>query len=265
MTFKIFLIPTLLLSLLSCNSQTKETNDWTESNLNHKVKSIHQKSYKVNRKKYLKNKEIDSIKNFKIEFIISYSNKGKIIKKEWKKTSTELYEKWNYEYNESNNKKKVSQTVLDEKTGKYREIIRTYKYNNNKEVIEENINYFDFQEPRKYLFEYNKYGKKTKMYRRFGNSKIELYKKFEYNSNGKLLKELIYGGDDKIKLTKKYDYDSNGYIKNVEESTSYYKKSKYQKLYEYSLDSKKNWIEKIEFTNSDYITIKVREIEYFSE
>lgn len=118
----------------------------------------------------------------------------------------------------------------------------TYKYDNYRNIIEEKRFYSDNSfSTTKYIYKYDNLGRITENteYQDLGTSSfyVSEKRKYKYNVYGNIIEELIYNRGEDLYLTIKYEYE---------------------------YDTRRNWIQKIEYVNNTLEKITEREYEYYN-
>ena len=181
-------------------------------------------------------KEISYEKSGEISFIANcvYNDNGLQLERNIVKADGTLMWKYLYEYN--NKGLKIS--VKDIYPNESRNMINTFKYDDNDHCIE---------------------SKSTE-----ANGNVSHWNRTKFDEHGKAteLKRLNYDGTFET-FYYHHDYDSEGNII----TPNYFKPKKDSEIYEFSWekDHHGNWIEKVEYYKNIPVTIYVREINYFGE
>lgn len=83
--------------------------------------------------------------------------------------------------------------------------------------------------------------------------------KYEYDVKGNKIKELLLSEDEIVSKTEMI-YDKNN---NLIESNEYYKGGHNKFRFEYSMDTRENWIKKVTYNNDIATYITIRKIKYY--
>jgi hypothetical protein len=274
--------------LIGCSTIERKENDLKELNLNGKVKSVREISYKAiyNLGEIIKG-ERQREQKFDWDKYILFDTVGNKIEKYFYYSSGSLYIKYTFEYNNKGILTGISKFNSDSTLNRS----SVYKYDDNENLIEINRYKPDKSLDKKSIYKYDDNRNLIEENEYKSDGSLDVRKTYKYDSNGDLIKSEAYHSKEFLsKLNKKsiYKYDNNG--NKIEENTynfndSLIEESIYEfdenrnliklkrydyeegldlsKTYRYEYDNNKNWINKIVFHKEVPKYILEREIEYY--
>lgn len=274
-----------ILIALSCSNH-KVKNDWKRENLQGKVMTFSEFSYKAesrfgNIEKGDREREPGTGFDFKIRFnqkgnIIEKNeyfyalnrNLGSVIKykygQEGNKIEEEIYGsdgnlnfKTTYKYNQKEN-------IIEENTYNSNGTLyfrKTYKYDQKENMIEEYTTYVSNSTLNSHkTYKYDEKGRVIDEKTNASNSTLNSSKTYKYDQMGNMIEENYTEANLNYKVT--YQYDQKG---NQNEKNLYHKYDflNYKQTYQIVYDKQGNWTKKIIFENKIPKLILEREYEYY--
>ncbi len=277
MKLTIYSLITTSILFLSCNNSSEVKNDLEKQNLNGRVKSITENSYRAVEKfgEIVKGEKlVDKIFN-KENRLTTFNEKG------YETESLVGFWPAKFKYNENN--QKIEENWYDSDTKIF------YKYNDKGFIVESN-NYYkkglvqkvkivcdeEGNEIERNSYDTNgkldykqkntfKDGKLIETKEYDGDGTLSSSTKRKYDENGNETENIIYDsyGEVSLKSTCKYD-ENNQIIEAINITNNAFNKSQTKNKYIYrKLDANKNWTESIQFENDAPKLIIERIIEYY--
>lgn len=245
----IILFTMAIFSLISCNSE-KGKNDLQKENLHGNIKFIRETIYEA------RIDSLDRVGNGDIA-----SNTLKIYNKEGN-----LTEEHSYDYDGS---------LMEKWVAKYDDkdiLTEAYVYSPENRLLQKNVFSYDKKGNLTEMKSYNSSGsidgkatykydeKKNKIEEAWYNSEGHFNFKtlYKYDTKDKLVEEKYYDGE-RLYATTTCKYDGKG---NFIERLGKDEITDYKWTYQYTYDTKGNWIKKVEYLDNNYTYITEREIKY---
>lgn len=273
----IFVIPNFI---LSCGNLE---NDLLESNLNGKVKSVRETSYKaIDRFGEIQKGDIIDDEILISNYYSLYNNKGNLIDLINYEIDGSIYNKTTITYDKNN---RVSEIIWVYDDGNQDKWIS--KYDEHGYLIEDKSYNVDGSLYNKYLYINDNNGNllSTSCYSADGTMRSKSFNKYDQKDN--LTEHKEYNSLGQITFEQQYQYDKAGnMVEYIYKRSDYFKKSissyddknnlieeidyssegkvKEKRTYSYKYDKKNNWTTKIFYRNDIPLYLIEREIAYYS-